>query len=75
MTSSTAADSQRCVIFLHDQPLATGAADNIKAARRNAATKASLRLEEDPGLLERVCNCQILNRKREVKDDADDDDE
>ncbi|ORY95656.1 dicer-2 protein [Syncephalastrum racemosum] len=74
ITTSSAANSQRCVIFLHDQPLATGAADNIKAARRDAATKASLRLAEDPGLLERVCNCKILNRKRKTTDDSDEED-
>ncbi|KAI8136903.1 hypothetical protein BJV82DRAFT_718564 [Fennellomyces sp. T-0311] len=72
-TSSTAADSQKCVIFLHDKPLATGAADNIKAARRNAATKASLRLEEDPDLLAKICNCSIISRRNKKHEDDDDD--
>ena len=72
-TLSTAADSQKCVIFLHDKPLATGASDNIKAARRNAATKASLRLEEEPGLLDKICNCSITSRRNNKREEDDDD--
>ena len=62
---------------MHDKPLATGSADNVKAARRNAAAKASLRLKEDPGLLKGVCNCSITarrNKKLEEYDDDNDDD-
>ncbi|KAI9264913.1 hypothetical protein BDA99DRAFT_536411 [Phascolomyces articulosus] len=73
-TLSTAADSQKCVIFLHDKPLATGAADNVKAARRNAATKASLRLEEDPTLLSKICNCTITTRRNKKLEGDDEDD-
>ncbi|KAG2217031.1 hypothetical protein INT45_003987 [Circinella minor] len=74
-TLSTSADSQKCVIFLHDKPLATGSADNVKAARRNAAAKASLRLEEDPGLLKAICNCSITSRRNKKLEEYDDDDD
>jgi hypothetical protein len=33
-------------------------------ARRRAAEKASQRLEDEPGLLESVCNCRISYIKR-----------
>ncbi|KAI9317068.1 dicer-2 protein [Dichotomocladium elegans] len=74
-SESNAKDSQKCVIFLHDQPLASGSSDNIKAARRNAATKANLRLEEDPDLVERVCDCGILDRRRNKAYVEDEDEE
>ncbi|CAO3657285.1 unnamed protein product [Mucor hiemalis] len=57
-------ESQKCVVFLHDKPLACGSDWNIKTARRHAATKASQRLEEEPGLLESVCNCRVSMIKR-----------
>ncbi|KAF7723707.1 Dicer-like protein 1 [Apophysomyces ossiformis] len=68
-TSGTGPESQKCVIFLHDKPLACGAADNVKAARRVAAAKANLRLEEEPGLLEQICNCSIRAKKRALEEE------
>ncbi|CAO3607529.1 unnamed protein product [Mucor fragilis] len=63
-SGETGPESQKCVIFLHDKPLATGSDWNIKTARRHAATKASQRLEDEPGLLESICNCRVsmINR-------------
>lgn len=63
-TGDTGPDSQKCVIFLHDKPLACGSDWNIKTARRHAATKAMQRLEDDPTLLESVCNCRVSMIKR-----------
>ncbi|KAI8994876.1 hypothetical protein BDB01DRAFT_714743, partial [Pilobolus umbonatus] len=57
---------QKCVIFLHDQPLACGSDVNIKVARRHAATKAMVRLEDEPHLLESVCNCRLSAKKRAI---------
>lgn len=49
---------------MHDKPLACGSDWNIKTARRHAATKASQRLEDEPELLESVCNCRVSMTKR-----------
>ncbi|KAI9494240.1 hypothetical protein BDB00DRAFT_928356 [Zychaea mexicana] len=73
-TSSSAADSQKCVIFLHEKPLATGSADNVKAARRNAATRASQRLVDEPDLLAKICNCTITTRRKKREEEYDEDD-
>ncbi|CEG78493.1 Putative Dicer-2 protein [Rhizopus microsporus] len=79
-TGSTGSESQKCVMFLHDKPLACGADWNIKVARRHAAEKAYERLIDEPELLETVCNCRISRIKRgllpereveDVDDDAD----
>ncbi|KAI7863327.1 dicer-2 protein [Spinellus fusiger] len=61
-TTGTGPTSQKCVIFLHEKPLACGAGDNVKAARRAAAHKANQRLEDEPELLMRICNCSIHMR-------------
>lgn len=74
-TESNAHDSQKCVIFLHDQPLASGSSDNVKAARRNAATKAVARLQDDPEIVNRICDCGILRRKRKKVVYVSDDEE
>ncbi|CAO3597959.1 unnamed protein product [Absidia cylindrospora] len=67
-TSSTAATGQKCVIFLHDKPFASGSSDNIKVARREAAERALKRVEDEPGLLEKVCNCGVIrDRKLDMK--------
>jgi hypothetical protein len=63
-SGETGPESQKCVIFLHDKPLACGSDWNIKTARRHAATKASQRLEDEPNLLESVCNCRVSMIKR-----------
>lgn len=69
-SGETGPESQKCVIFLHDKPLATGSDWNIKTARRHAATKASQRLADEPGLLESICNCRVSMIKRGLmKDD------
>ncbi|KAG2220792.1 hypothetical protein INT45_012461, partial [Circinella minor] len=73
-TASTSGESQKCVIFLHGKPLATGAGHNKTSARQDAATKGLLRLQEDPGLLKRVCNCTITscrNKKFEEEENED----
>jgi hypothetical protein len=54
---------------LHDKPLACGSDWNIKTARRHAAAKASQRLEDEPGLLESVCNCRVSMIKRGLLED------
>lgn len=63
-SGETGPESQKCVIFLHDKPLACGSDWNIKTARRHAATKASQRLLDEPNLLESVCNCRVSLIKR-----------
>lgn len=68
-SGETGPESQKCVIFLHDKPLATGSDWNIKTARRHAATKASQRLEDEPGLLESICNCRVSMIKRGLMED------
>ena len=68
-TGDTGPESQKCVIFLHDKPLACGSDWNIKTARRHAATKASQRLQDEPGLLESICNCRVSMIKRGLMED------
>lgn len=70
--------------FLHKKPFSTGASDNIKVARREAAERALERIEQEPDLLERVCNCgvirermlaqKLLEQDANADDDDDDDD-
>lgn len=77
-SSGTGPTSQKCVIFLHDKPFATGASDNIKLARRQAAERALERLKDDTDILERVCDCgitreQMLAQKIIDEENADDD--
>ncbi|KAI8876441.1 dicer-2 protein [Backusella circina FSU 941] len=62
----TDADSQKAVIFLHDQALSNGASSNIKMARRHAATRALQRLEDEPNVLNDVCNCRISLLKKDI---------
>ncbi|KAI8093080.1 dicer-2 protein [Halteromyces radiatus] len=64
-TSSADNAIQKCVIFLHDKPFATGASENIKVARRQAAERALQRLEDEPDILDRVCNCGIIRQRKE----------
>lgn len=79
-TGETGPHSQKCVIFLHNKPLACGSDWNIKTARRHAATKAMERLEDEPTLLETVCDCRVSLIKRGLMDkpekaiDEDEDD-
>ncbi|KAI8331367.1 dicer-2 protein [Chlamydoabsidia padenii] len=66
-TSSTGATGQKCVIFLHEKAFASGASDNIKVARRQAAERALDRIAEEPGLLEAVCNCGVIREQKVAK--------
>ncbi|ORX55708.1 hypothetical protein DM01DRAFT_1335102 [Hesseltinella vesiculosa] len=54
-----------CVVFLHGKPFASGCSDNFKAARREAAGSALARLDDDPDLLDRICDCGI-HREHEL---------
>ncbi|CAO3609869.1 unnamed protein product [Cunninghamella echinulata] len=63
-SSGTGGNSQKCVIFLHDKPFATGASDNVKPARRQAAERALERLKDDPYILERICDCGIIRQQK-----------
>ncbi|KAI9476109.1 MAG: dicer-2 protein [Benjaminiella poitrasii] len=78
-TGETGPKSQQCVIFLHGKPLAAGSDWNIKTARRFAAINAMQRLEDEPDLLESVCNCRVSMIKRglleEEKVEGEDEDE
>ncbi|KAI8384572.1 dicer-2 protein [Radiomyces spectabilis] len=63
-STGTDENSQKCVIFLHDKPLACGSSDNLKEARKKAAEKANLRLEEEPDLFDLYCNCNEVRAQR-----------
>lgn len=55
MTSeSTEVDIQKIVIFLHGRALANGSGVNVKMARRDAATRALKRLEDNPNILKEI---------------------
>ncbi|KAI9249991.1 dicer-2 protein [Sporodiniella umbellata] len=71
-TGSTGPESQKCVVFLHDQPLACGSDWNIKVARRRAAEKASQRLADEPTLLDQVCNCRVATLRRGLEEEEED---
>ncbi|GAA5800244.1 hypothetical protein HPULCUR_005669 [Helicostylum pulchrum] len=74
-SGETGPESQKCVIFLHDKPLACGSDWNIKTARRHAATKASQRLLDEPNLLESVCNCRVSMVKRGLLEEEEEEEE
>ena len=70
-TASNSGESQKCVIFLHGKPLATGSGHNTTTARQNAATKGLIRLQEGSSLLKRVCNCTITSRRNKKTEEDD----
>ncbi|KAI9283954.1 hypothetical protein BC943DRAFT_294415 [Umbelopsis sp. AD052] len=74
-TKGEDSSSQKCIIFLHNKPIASASSHNIREARKQAATNAIAFLEANLHVIPELCDCGISELPADVEEDTDGEEE
>jgi hypothetical protein len=74
-TKGEDSNSQKCIIFLHNKPIASASSHNIREARKQAAVNAIAFLEANLHVIPELCDCGVSELQTDEEDDTVDEDE
>jgi hypothetical protein len=74
-TKGEDSNSQKCIIFLHNKPIASASSHNIREARKQAAVNAIAFLEANLHVIAELCDCGISELQSDVEEDTDEEEE
>ncbi|RUS20581.1 putative dicer-like protein [Endogone sp. FLAS-F59071] len=65
-------ESQECKVFIHNRLINNATSNNVRNARKTATAQVNIILDENPKLLEHLCDCPSKRTRYTDEDSSDD---